>query len=132
MRSLDDNHRVIFNRSANELELPEYGVITFSPGATGGQRTARATLDASGNLSVSGDVLLTGADYAEDFDVSGACSLEPGTVVVIDDDGALRESHFEPSQDDAPGRTSRRLQFHEYLLEEQGPGRAFLAQRDPG
>jgi hypothetical protein len=46
-----------------------------------------------GNLRVSGDVLLTGADCAEDFDVSGAHLPDPGTVVVICEEGTLRESH---------------------------------------
>jgi hypothetical protein len=40
-----------------------------------------------------GDVLLEGADCAEDFDVAGEQLPEPGTVMVIDDEsGALRES----------------------------------------
>jgi hypothetical protein len=47
----------------------------------------------SGNLRVfGGDVLLEGADCAEDFDVAGEQPPEPGTVVVIDEGGALRES----------------------------------------
>src|SRR5262249_131574 len=43
-----------------------------------------------GNLSVAGDVLLTGADCAEHFDVVGE-PPEPGAVLVIDEEGALRE-----------------------------------------
>ena len=39
-----------------------------------------------------GDVVLTGADCAEDFDVSGDESVESGTVVVIDEEGSLRAS----------------------------------------
>ena len=46
----------------------------------------------NGNVSVSGDVLLTGADCAEDFDVSAGVMPEPGTVVIIAEDGTLRES----------------------------------------
>jgi hypothetical protein len=46
---------------------------------------------ATGNMTVSGDVLLTGADCAEHFDVDPKTSLEPGTVVAIDEDRALRE-----------------------------------------
>lgn len=52
IRSLDDNHRIIFNRSANELELREFGTITFSPGATQGQRTAHAVINSGGNVGV--------------------------------------------------------------------------------
>jgi hypothetical protein len=44
------------------------------------------------NISVNGDVTLTGADCAEQFDMQDATSPEPGTIVVIDDKGKLRES----------------------------------------
>ncbi len=47
---------------------------------------------ASGNVSVTGDVLLTGADCAEEFDTSGTQRPDAGTVMVIDAEGALRES----------------------------------------
>ena len=47
---------------------------------------------ASGNVSVAGDVLLTGADCAEEFDTSGAQLPDAGTVMVIDAHGGLRES----------------------------------------
>jgi hypothetical protein len=39
-----------------------------------------------------GDILLANADCAEDFDLAGDVALEPGTVVVLDDSGGLRES----------------------------------------
>ncbi len=45
----------------------------------------RITLDGS-----SGDIFLTGADCAEEFDVVDASEAEPGTLMVIDDDGCLR------------------------------------------
>jgi hypothetical protein len=44
------------------------------------------------DLRVNGDVVLTGADCAEDFDVVRTESIEPGTVMVIDQEGALRPS----------------------------------------
>ena len=43
-------------------------------------------------VNVAVDVILTGGDCAEHFDVAEAHQLEPGTVVVIDHEGALRES----------------------------------------
>jgi hypothetical protein len=49
-------------------------------------------LQVSGDVSVSGDVLLTGADCAEEFDSAGNLPSDPGTVMVIDEGGALRES----------------------------------------
>lgn len=45
-----------------------------------------------GNVHVSGDIILANADCAEDFDVSGADKVEPGTVMVLGDEGALSES----------------------------------------
>jgi hypothetical protein len=45
-----------------------------------------------GDVKVEGDILLTGADCAEQFDVVGESAPDPGTVVVIDQDGALRQS----------------------------------------
>ena len=52
--------------------------------------TGDATI--SGNLTVQGDIYLPGADCAEQFDVAEGQQIEPGTVVVIDPKGALRES----------------------------------------
>jgi hypothetical protein len=57
-----------------------------------GTITPTEKLSVNGNVAVTGDVLLTGADCAEHFDVMGGQLLEPGTVVVIDQGGALGES----------------------------------------
>ena len=46
----------------------------------------------SKKLSVGGDIVLANADCAEDFDIASLQKLEPGTVMVIDSEGALRES----------------------------------------
>lgn len=46
----------------------------------------------NGNLTVTGDVYLPGADCAEQFDLAGGQAIEPGTLVVIDGSGALTES----------------------------------------
>lgn len=46
-----------------------------------------------GNLFVNkGDVILTGADCAEEFDIVGVENVESGTVMVINAEGALRIS----------------------------------------
>jgi hypothetical protein len=45
-----------------------------------------------GDVEVTGDIRLVNADCAEDFDVVGLEDIEPGTVMVIDQDGALRQS----------------------------------------
>ncbi len=46
----------------------------------------------TGTVSVKGDIILTGADCAEQFDLSADELAEPGTVMVIDEAGALRAS----------------------------------------
>jgi hypothetical protein len=46
----------------------------------------------TGNITVAGDVMLTGADCAEQFDLNTLEIVEPGTVMVIDDNGSLRRS----------------------------------------
>lgn len=46
----------------------------------------------NGNITVTGDLYLPGADCAEQFHLGGECPIEPGTVVVFDGEGALRES----------------------------------------
>jgi hypothetical protein len=53
IRSLDDSHRIIFNRAGNDLELRENGTITFSAGATQGQRTALMQITSSTNVPFS-------------------------------------------------------------------------------
>jgi hypothetical protein len=42
-----------------------------------------------GDVVVTGDLRLINADCAEDFDLSGAVKSEPGSVMVLGDDGAL-------------------------------------------
>jgi hypothetical protein len=49
--------------------------------------SARVTLDAE-----TGDIILANADCAEDFDVAEGGDTEPGTVMVLDDQGRLRQS----------------------------------------
>ena len=48
----------------------------------------------SGTITVNGDIILGPgvADFAEDFDISDLESPEPGTVMVIDHAGSLRQS----------------------------------------
>jgi hypothetical protein len=45
-----------------------------------------------GDIEVSGDIRLMNADCAEDFDIAGVETPEPGTVMVLSDDGALKPS----------------------------------------
>ncbi len=43
-------------------------------------------------LGKEGDVILSSADCAEEFDISSAEAIEPGTVMVLGEDGALHPS----------------------------------------
>jgi hypothetical protein len=45
-----------------------------------------------GSVIVTGDITCANADCAEDFDILGLPEVHPGTVMVIDQDGALRQS----------------------------------------
>ena len=45
-----------------------------------------------GNVEVTGDIRLRNADCAEEFDIAEDEQIEPGSVVVIDDEGVLRVS----------------------------------------
>ena len=45
-----------------------------------------------GSITVTNDIILANADCAEDFDIVGLVSIEAGTVMVIDSEGALRPS----------------------------------------
>jgi hypothetical protein len=47
-----------------------------------------------GNVEVTGDIRLTNADCAEDFEVANDDLAEPGTVMVLGDDGLLEPSQF--------------------------------------
>ncbi len=52
IRSGDNNHRILFRRSENKLELREFGQIIFSSGATTGAETAKMVLLDNGNVGV--------------------------------------------------------------------------------
>jgi hypothetical protein len=67
-------------------------MVITADGKVGIGTPPSSRLHVAGDISVTGDVLLTGADCAEHFDVGGDEPLDPGTVAVIDEDGALRKS----------------------------------------
>jgi hypothetical protein len=52
----------------------------------------KGNVGVTGNLTVNGDVLLTGADLAEQFSVVGDLAAEPGCVVVLAGDDCVRVS----------------------------------------
>lgn len=91
-------------------DLTGYGVLGSSKGQAGvaglhtsggngvyGKSTGNAgcfdgNVQVNGNITVTGDLYLPGADCAEQFHVGGDNFIEPGTVVVVDGEGALCES----------------------------------------
>ena len=53
----------------------------------------RMVVETNGNVRVNGDIILANADCAEHFDVADFSRVEPGTVMVLGDEGKLLESH---------------------------------------
>jgi hypothetical protein len=54
-----------------------------------GKVAANGDVAVDGNIDVTGDIRLVNADCAEDFDIAGLEKVEPGTVMVIESEGAL-------------------------------------------
>ena len=54
----------------------------------GNEGTSSGDLTVEGNITAF-DVKLSGGDCAEDFDIAGSDSVEPGTVMVVDQEGVL-------------------------------------------
>ncbi len=74
----------------------------------------------SGELAVGGDVVLANADCAEDFDVVDLESAEPGSVMVLGDDGVLRPCD-EPYDKRAVGVISGAGQYKPGLILDKHP-----------
>lgn len=78
-----------------EHKGPGTGVRAVSNGgaalvavSTGKAGLFQGNVDITGDLDVSGDIRLTNADCAEDFTI-GTGSVDPGTVMVLGEEGAL-------------------------------------------
>ncbi|HEX7027810.1 MAG TPA: phage tail protein [Gammaproteobacteria bacterium] len=67
IRSLDNNHRLLFRRSENTMELREYGKIVLSAGATKGQETASVVVQPNGDLQVAGKITARAIDAGGAF-----------------------------------------------------------------
>jgi hypothetical protein len=73
------------------------GVLGSSdgPGLAGkfvGNVQVTGKVDVTGDVTAH-DVIVSGGDCAEDFDIADMEAVEPGTVMVIDNEGALRPSN---------------------------------------
>lgn len=75
-----------------EAKLDVRGSASIAGNVGIGTTQPTAQLDVHGDVKVTGDVFLTGADCAEEFAVKSAETIEPGTVLVIADDGSLQPS----------------------------------------
>jgi hypothetical protein len=68
------------------------GAGVFGTSTSGPAGYFQGDVTVTGTLRAQVDVVLTGGDCAEDFDVVSSDSIEPGSVMVLDDDGLLVES----------------------------------------
>ena len=81
------------HRGARDRRIERHGVIGQSNTGIGVHgKGGRLAGFFEGDVEVTGDLQLPNADCAEDFDVSGAVKVEPGTVMVLGSEGALFES----------------------------------------
>lgn len=96
---LDDDSNINGYNEAGELVFTLGVTASLSLGGNGAHgdilmlnEAGERTIHISGQA---GDVILTNADAAEDFDVVDAESVEPGSVLVIDDQSHLAISTME-------------------------------------
>lgn len=98
------NGRILLNSATgqNRIDLDANGgniwlggngadgdLVIFPKGATTTNTTDEATIHLDGNA---GDIILKNADCAEDFDVAADTELQPGVVVILDDESRLARS----------------------------------------
>jgi hypothetical protein len=89
--------RQLGSGAGTALELASVGgggnknLIITTTGRVGiGTATPEQTLDVNGSIRVAEDIVLEGADCAEDFDIDPDSDVVPGTVMVIGAEGRLR------------------------------------------
>jgi len=69
------------------------GIYAEKQGDVGHAGFFKGNVHVTGNLTTDRDIILANADCAEDFDIADADLIEPGTVMVLGDEGALHQSH---------------------------------------
>ncbi|WP_308874927.1 hypothetical protein [Thiothrix subterranea] len=73
--------------------LNPHDVVISSSGNVGiGTPMPNKKLSVAGDMEVLGDIILLNADCAEDFDICESDLAEPGTVMVLGEDGKLEQS----------------------------------------
>jgi len=75
-----------FHRNPNGTGAAIYGEKTGPSGHAG---YFAGPVHVTGNITTDGDVILSKADCAEDFDIADPEPIEPGTVMVLDENGGL-------------------------------------------
>jgi uncharacterized protein (TIGR02145 family) len=78
--SFDNNHRILFRRSENILELREFGKIIFSSGATTGNPTNQMTLLEDGNIELNNNNIRNLADPVNDGDAATKAYVDEKSV----------------------------------------------------
>jgi hypothetical protein len=85
----EDNSSIRLNATPTRVGL----YVRGTDGNVGiGTRNPRELLEVSGNILVTGDISLANADCAEEFDICATEQIEPGTVMVLGEEGKLEQS----------------------------------------
>jgi hypothetical protein len=85
-----------------------------------GTATPRERFDVNGNIAVTGDIKLFGADCAEEF-AAAEPDVEPGTVMVLGDEGSVRPSE-QPYDKKVAGVVSGAGEYRPGLVLDTGDG----------
>jgi hypothetical protein len=79
IRSFDNNHQIIFNRSQNQMEFREYGKLIFSTGATG---TSRMVILDDGKVGIGITNPETKLHVQGDTAIAGNLAVTSGKVCI--------------------------------------------------
>ena len=97
----DAANKPVFNFAGDAFDGKIAGLWLGAAKGDGGKKPGLIVLrDNEGTDSIvvdgaQGDIVFNNADCAEEFDVTEVAGVEPGVVMVIDDDGRLRPSYRE-------------------------------------
>jgi hypothetical protein len=85
--------RVDTDRGAIEqMRITAGGYVGIGTPAPSERLEVNGNLRVTGTIAAAGDIQLTNADCAEDFDIAATEHIEPGTVMVLGQDGTLHQS----------------------------------------